>query len=418
MILLMQVLFKPFLKALGVYTGTIKSSAMMKKFGGHFSIKGVLTTIRVDIVDSEGKAFKKSKGKQPRFHLDLTHHQPAFLCDTFYAMLQMKDVLDCSNKEMLNLGDYASNQPSKPQKNPKPGKPVQTNSQNKIELAYEEAKPTTTKVNVSVNVYSVTQHINMSLLRLIHQFVNVIENIIDTKAELKGITSIDAFRVHRKMNSNGSSAHSGADDPEFPLVVLSSSEQDLHREEDAQDQPSSSVRLQRPTELPLQNKSPYVTPPTSQPKLVKKTNSQQTPDTISLDSLESSDKLQSSPSKSIKSSAGKNKVYMAKCWRTMFALIDIYSAAPAPITLPQQSMPSKLSIIDEEPAVTPKSCTSRVKENMRPGQKTAEKVETPLAVAGVFYPGQLLSVCRCLFYLRCNKFRFALIQINTTFKSF
>ena len=72
----------------------------------------------------------------------------------------------------------------------------------KFALDHMEAKPTTTRVNFSADCHSITQHVNMSLLRLVHQFVTMIENIYETRTELKGL-HFDSFRGHRKQDSKG-----------------------------------------------------------------------------------------------------------------------------------------------------------------------------------------------------------------------
>eukprot|EP00920_Eleutheroschizon_duboscqi_P024981 GHVT01061804.1.p1 GENE.GHVT01061804.1~~GHVT01061804.1.p1 ORF type:complete len:103 (-),score=7.87 GHVT01061804.1:98-406(-) len=55
----------------------------------------------------------------------------------------------------------------------------------KYAMDHIEAKPTTTKVHFSFHSNAVTQHVNMPLLRLVHQFVTMVENINQTRIELK-----------------------------------------------------------------------------------------------------------------------------------------------------------------------------------------------------------------------------------------
>ena len=89
----MQVLFKPLLSAIGLHLEAVKTSAIMKKFGGNLSIKLILAKLRVDIVDSElgtdkqtGRGLRGGK-RLPKFHIETSLDQPAFLCDTFTVMI-------------------------------------------------------------------------------------------------------------------------------------------------------------------------------------------------------------------------------------------------------------------------------------------------------------------------------------------
>ena len=77
----------------------------------------------------------------------------------------------------------------------------------KFAMDHMEAKPTTTKIHFSVNCHAITQHVNMSLLRLTHQVVTMIQNIQDTRTELRGDMrdpASAAFMGHRKQDSKSS----------------------------------------------------------------------------------------------------------------------------------------------------------------------------------------------------------------------
>lgn len=190
----------------------------MKKLGCDLSVTAIMKSLRVDIVDSETSTKRKSskgKGKAkrnvPRFHIETGLDTPAFFCDTFNAMINLKDIVNFE-KKIDDDGDGSLSSKKR--------------SSRTINIALDgfEAKPTTTKINFAVNVHEINQHVNMSLLRLVHQFVTMIMNIVETRTELKGLTSTDAFKGHRKQDSKGSSTDTGEDttnpeQPEFPNLA-------------------------------------------------------------------------------------------------------------------------------------------------------------------------------------------------------
>lgn len=50
---------------------------------------------------------------------------------------------------------------------------------------------------MSVDVASMAQNVNMSLLRLVHQLINVVDNITKTNAELKKIKRKEKKHSHK-----------------------------------------------------------------------------------------------------------------------------------------------------------------------------------------------------------------------------
>ncbi len=86
----------------------------------------------------------------------------------------------------------------------------------KFAMEHMEAKPSTTKVHFSLNLNNISQHVNMSLLRLAHQFASMIENIIETKVELaEHKPSPYIYKTHRKQDSKGSSTGTESQATEF-----------------------------------------------------------------------------------------------------------------------------------------------------------------------------------------------------------
>ena len=70
-----------------------------------------------------------------------------------------------------------------------------------------DTKPVTTNINFSLNVDSITQHVNMSLLRLVHQFVTMIQNIHETRLELEGVKDDMSYKTHKKQDSSSGKFH-------------------------------------------------------------------------------------------------------------------------------------------------------------------------------------------------------------------
>ena len=184
-----QNLFKPFLQSIGLHVESVRPTAMMKKFGGNLSLQGRLDILKIEIADSvRGKGKGKGKKRRDSKFVDTTHDTPAFLSESFTINISMRDVVDFEKKGSLE--DKLNNK-----------YPF------KFAMHKLEAKPATLQVNLMVNCQSVTQHVDMPLLRLIHQFVTVIDNVNETRMELKqGHSSVDWIRTHRKQDSKGSTS--------------------------------------------------------------------------------------------------------------------------------------------------------------------------------------------------------------------
>lgn len=291
----------------------------MKKFGGNLSITLILAALRIDIVDSEISSNKQSKGRSkgkrlPKFHIDTGLDTPAFLCDSFTVMIGMKDIVDFEKSE-----DPESEQGSLQDLRRKSMRAI------KFAMDHMEAKPTTTQVNFSLNCYAITQHVNMSLLRLTHQIVTMIENINETRTELKGLSSNDAFRGHHKQDSKGSSTETGTDTQSMegkPGVV--------------------GERHDRPDKLLLSSSS------TSQycganSALPFSSSPHSLPDSVAIDMADTS-----SPALAERTIVDEIKENTPKCWRTLYLLLDLYSTMPETKTVARRHSASRLSVIDEE----------------------------------------------------------------------
>ena len=376
-----QVLFKPLLKAIGLHLEGVKISPMMQKFGGNLSVKGKLVSLRIDIAEAENVLNKRSTGKGksrskklPRFHIDTGLAQPAFHFDTFVVTLGMKDIVDFE-KEPEDMSHLEGNR----------------KSVRALKYAMDklEAKPTTTQVNFSVLCAAITQHVNMPLLRLIHQFVTMIENIKETKTYLKQKRKDEAdFRTHRKQDSKGSSGsadtqstHSESQTPGIsPVVdqegVLPSSSSLPY----ASSTPGSETKMGipiPPAHLPTSIPKGDMMPEQSRPdKLNLGASHGKSPKKFSfkkgkleslfktaaadmsispLRSFNLSDSVAidvqdtSSPALAEKTIVDEIKENTPKCWRTLYHLLALYTTMPETKTIGPRRTASRLSVIAEEP---------------------------------------------------------------------
>ncbi|CAH1776489.1 unnamed protein product [Owenia fusiformis] len=351
-----QVLFKPLLQSLGLQIEGIRTSPLMKKFGGNISLTGFLISLKIDIIDSEAGS-KKTKGKgkgnskkYPRINMDTGSELPAFQCNLFSAMVQLKDVVDFE-KDFNNIDNSARR------------KSIRT-----LQWAMDslEGKPTTTKANLNVNCQSVNQHVNISLVRLVHQVVTMIDNIAITKKELKrNRKNNEAYKTHRKQDSKGSS---GTDSQSIhsdssrtpgvsPLVDQEINEGEnlgesfsFTRTSSPGDEQTSTVdgkRSKRPERLVLSGskKSPKkftFSKRTRLSELLTPTKSYSQP--FSDDHPDSS-----SPILAEKTIVDEIKENTPKCWRTLYHLLDLYSTMPETKTVGARFIQARLPAISEEP---------------------------------------------------------------------
>ncbi|TPP67931.1 hypothetical protein FGIG_04519 [Fasciola gigantica] len=153
----------------------IRRTALMKKFGGFFSADGLLEIFQVEIVSSTrnpmvcrpqtplnpsgttasvtgSSAHRRAKIPTP------IGRQSAFLCRNFGSRLTLRDVVDHSDKK-----DMLPNTPG----------------MDRFDLV-----STTTKVHVMLSVDFLRQHVNLPLLRLVHQFITMVYCARDTRNAL------------------------------------------------------------------------------------------------------------------------------------------------------------------------------------------------------------------------------------------
>ncbi|XP_036364401.1 transmembrane protein KIAA1109 homolog isoform X4 [Octopus sinensis] len=351
-----QMLFKPFLESIGLHVEGVRTSALMKKFGGHLSLQGRLNTMKIQIAESSDLTSKgKGKSKTARFIkvINTSADNPAFLCEDFVVNIGMRDVVDFEKNKGKDERKYVSW---------------------KFAMHKLEAKPTTLKVNFMINCHSVTQHVDMPLLRLIHQFVTMIDNINETRVELKQNRPADSDwqKTHRKQDSKDST--SSADTQQSHTSKTLPTEQDTPTPDASvssdvsshdgtkiitkrKNKQSPKVRVtqplesKRPDKLPLMSlrrthlrfsgKSKKSGSRSQQSSILTPPHSLNLSDSVTIDMGDTS-----SPVFAEKTIVDEIKESTPRCWRTLYHLLELYSTMPTTKTLGRK--PSMLPAIAEE----------------------------------------------------------------------
>ncbi|XP_077984720.1 bridge-like lipid transfer protein family member 1 [Glandiceps talaboti] len=281
-----QVLFKPLLTNMGlkVTTGT-EPSQMSEKYGD-ISVACKLDCVKVDIVETEGKkdaASGKHRGKHKLKrggqHSRIDSDQPAFICEDFIIEAAIRDVFHEQEQKL----DHKS-------------------PQRAVALlpTEDDVERPTIEVHFILNIHSVTQHINMPLLRLATQVLAMVDNVKQTRTDLK-------------LNRYTASAMSGSERYKGGRKHLSSTS-GLWRNESRKRKLSSRSKLS-----PMgHNRQPSM-----------------------------SVSMRSTATDSDMSEQGSDTI--PKCWQTMYHLLDLYSTMPDPAAYsPQNVFVNPLFFLDAE----------------------------------------------------------------------
>ncbi|TNN09652.1 hypothetical protein EWB00_006173, partial [Schistosoma japonicum] len=195
-----QSLFSPLLESVGLSIKGIRRTTLMKKFDGFLSMDGLLKTFQIEIVSSTRNPVFHSLPKPlvsertnesniPRstnrlFTQETCQRQFAFLCCNFASNLILRDIVGYSGA---------------------------TSKFHKQKSSHLNQMQTTTKIDVILHIDFIRQHVNLSLLRLVHQFVTIIYCARDTCKSVScdqsvhpTIVSPTAIWSH-KVDSKGSS---------------------------------------------------------------------------------------------------------------------------------------------------------------------------------------------------------------------
>uniref|UniRef100_A0A182XZU0 Bridge-like lipid transfer protein family member 1 C-terminal domain-containing protein n=1 Tax=Anopheles stephensi TaxID=30069 RepID=A0A182XZU0_ANOST len=167
-----HLIFEPMLTCLGVMPQQMinnvanKDVSSLESLGTNLSLVCSFDTIRIDIVVSEaGDSKKPPKQKDPKkrgngkFTIILPGEQPAFLCEQVGVELEVRKMTDGFPDDTKPAMLYVSRGQLK--------------------------KHTSTVINFSLNVRYISQQVNMPLLRLLHQITNMYQNVKDAQNELR-----------------------------------------------------------------------------------------------------------------------------------------------------------------------------------------------------------------------------------------
>ncbi|KAF7252839.1 hypothetical protein EYD10_01996 [Varanus komodoensis] len=155
-----QVVFKPLLSHTGIQSQDAVPLCYRMYFGEHLSFSGTLDCLRADIVDSDTAKERRSKRarRQGTVSLPPLEFKPALMLETFSisAVIMEKSV-------------------STPQ-----------NSTNALAFHdFNKRHYSTFHCNFTISCQSISQHVDMALVRLIHQFSTMIDDIKATQTDIK-----------------------------------------------------------------------------------------------------------------------------------------------------------------------------------------------------------------------------------------
>ncbi|XP_032080330.1 transmembrane protein KIAA1109 homolog isoform X3 [Thamnophis elegans] len=155
-----QVVFKPLLSHTGIQSQDVVPLCYRMYFGEHLSFSGTLDCLRADIVDSDTAKERRSKRAQRQGLVNLPplEFKPALMLETFSisAVIMEKSVNTPQNStNALSFHDF-----------------------NKRHYS-------TFHCNFTISCQSISQHVDMALVRLIHQFSTMIDDIKATQTDIK-----------------------------------------------------------------------------------------------------------------------------------------------------------------------------------------------------------------------------------------
>uniref|UniRef100_UPI00398F7960 bridge-like lipid transfer protein family member 1 n=1 Tax=Pristiophorus japonicus TaxID=55135 RepID=UPI00398F7960 len=154
-----QVVFKPLLSNTGIQSQDIVPLTYGMYFGEHLSFSGSLDCLRADIVDSDTSKERKirRKRRQGMINLPPLDFKPALMFNTFCINAVVMDRPTCNQNSTNALSFHELNR----------------HHQN------------TLHVNFTISCQSISQHVDMALVRLIHQFSTMIDDIKATQTDIK-----------------------------------------------------------------------------------------------------------------------------------------------------------------------------------------------------------------------------------------
>ncbi|XP_035682681.1 transmembrane protein KIAA1109-like [Branchiostoma floridae] len=398
-----QVIFQPLLSSLGI--DTQKQSAMpdvSKLLSKNVALTGKLQSLRVDIVDADSAGFAawKPKGKPKtekkftRFLLDMKPQHPALLFEEFIVESSIRDV---SGKKSDSHQTSTENEGT-------------TGNQGRrrstvASIEFNKDNVNCVEVFFSAHCEGITQHVDMALLQLAKQFYAMTEHIKQTETELK----VNRYMVsaatavnrpgHKKQDSHGSdlSGQSGE----------SQSQPSTSKQSESGSQAGADTLLQ-PPKTPVRTDSQRSTASEGKVSIEPKRSFSHRSRLPSLKGSRSSLKKRLASPRIVKSlryhrqfsqesaaisineetsiSSSEQSETLAKCWQTMYHLIDLYSNVSEGLQLSHVKDKAEDIRINIEDNLTSSGQQSSVPETPRaaPASPTAEdKLNRLLTISSV-----------------------------------
>ncbi len=318
-----HIIFEPLLSSLGLMPQQIQNLSL-KNLGSNVSVLANIETFKIDIVESEfGKMQRSQRSKKSRSRMFVdTDTSPAFLCEKIYMQVDFKKVTDISMDDKEKVPIYISRAQLK--------------------------RHTSSLVNFSIDIFFISQKVNMPLLRLLNQIATMHQNVKETNEELKENKPIAVLGVGG--GGGGSIGNSSTEGSKTNVRK--------HKRSSSGDS-STSSNLSRQaetpnfiTDTPTSRKATTTTTQTPSPSVTFKSTLRNRPKSFAqkfrpnsrlagYSSMESPvhDQVQDS---FILTSAPLERIAeeqtMIKCWKTMYNLLELYSTMPTTKTVQRQSL--------------------------------------------------------------------------------
>ncbi|XP_054723573.1 bridge-like lipid transfer protein family member 1, partial [Uloborus diversus] len=315
-----HVIFQPLLNSIGVPNQSTSASFSIL-FGPKISVSCTVELLKIDIVESEYQSNVRQKKKTSRkqasthgkFFIDTSMDTPTFICDKFSLEMELRETYhekhdSLSNDTLLTTPLFLMSNSSK----------------------------YSTVINFTIDINFVAQQVNMPLLRLLHQFSTMYENIKETRLELKA-NRPNSFKESMKNEKKGFSPS----ESQTGSYHLNSSR-------------PQETKFNSPTPTPTKSSSVGVASLAAgirRPHTLSQRLRASTKGYTNLQDLTSKEERSCSPlsftlSESVAIDIPDNgsvpasehtllegKELQPRCWRTMFYLLDLYDTMPEPKTV-------------------------------------------------------------------------------------
>ncbi|MBZ3874504.1 hypothetical protein SUZIE_128270 [Sciurus carolinensis] len=155
-----QVVFKPLLSHTGIQSQDTVPLCYRMYFGEHLSFSGTLDCLRADIVDSDTAKERKGKRARRQGHVNLPplEFKPALMLETFSISAVVMEKSVCTPQNSTSALSFHD-----------------------LNKRYYN----TFHCNFTISCQSISQHVDMALVRLIHQFSTMIDDIKATQTDIK-----------------------------------------------------------------------------------------------------------------------------------------------------------------------------------------------------------------------------------------